>query len=143
MNPGPGLLLASLLLVVIHGGSAMSQSPLKECPQSPNCVSTLTRQADKRMAPIALTVDADTARAAIKSVVLSMPRTRLLAETDDYLHFTFRSWLFRFVDDVEFYLDGEAGVVHFRSASRTGHGDLGVNRKRMTRLGERIAAALR
>jgi uncharacterized protein (DUF1499 family) len=35
------------------------------------------------------------------------------------------------VDDVEFVFDDEAKTIHFRSASRTGYGDLGVNRARM------------
>ena len=43
----------------------------------------------------------------------------------------FTSLLLRFVDDVEFLLDDEAKTIHFRSASRTGYGGLGVNRKRM------------
>ena len=40
------------------------------------------------------------------------------------------SKIFGFVDDVEFYLN-EPGVIHFRSASRIGYSDLGVNRERM------------
>jgi len=37
----------------------------------------------------------------------------------------------RFVDDVEFYFDEKEKMVHIRSASRLGKGDMGVNRKRM------------
>ena len=37
----------------------------------------------------------------------------------------------RFDDDVEFVVDEQAGTIHFRSASRAGRGDLGVNRRRM------------
>jgi uncharacterized protein (DUF1499 family) len=36
-----------------------------------------------------------------------------------------------FVDDVEFFLDEGANVIHVRSASRLGQSDLGVNRKRV------------
>ena len=32
---------------------------------------------------------------------------------------------------MEFYLDRNGGVIHVRSAARTGKGDLGVNRKRV------------
>jgi len=35
------------------------------------------------------------------------------------------------VDDVEFHLDEATQTAHFRSASRIGYSDLGVNRKRM------------
>jgi uncharacterized protein (DUF1499 family) len=50
---------------------------------------------------------------------------------DRYIHAEFTSALFRFVDDVEFQIDAESGLIHFRSASRVGRSDLGVNRKRM------------
>jgi uncharacterized protein (DUF1499 family) len=49
--------------------------------------------------------------------------------TEDYLHATFRSKFFHFVDDLE--LRKEGAVVHVRSASRVGHSDFGVNRKRV------------
>ena len=39
-------------------------------------------------------------------------------------------WL-GFTDDLEFVLDAPAGVIHFRSASRWGREDMGVNRARM------------
>jgi uncharacterized protein (DUF1499 family) len=49
----------------------------------------------------------------------------------------FRSALFRFVDDVEFVLDDSARVIHFRSASRAGYYDFGVNRRRMQEISDR------
>jgi uncharacterized protein (DUF1499 family) len=60
-----------------------------------------------------------------------LPRTKLVEENDSYLHYEFTSLLFRFVDDVEFLFDDESKTIHFRSASRTGYGDFGVNRRRM------------
>ncbi len=61
----------------------------------------------------------------------SLPRTRLVEEDESYLHYEFTSLLLRFVDDVEFLFDDETKTIHFRSASRTGYSDLGVNRRRM------------
>ncbi len=62
-----------------------------------------------------------------------MPRATLIEETEDYLRYEFESAIFRFVDDVElsFALPDQ---VHFRSASRTGYSDLGVNRKRVVNI---------
>jgi len=60
-----------------------------------------------------------------------LPRTKLVQEDESFLHYEFTSLLLRFVDDVEFLFDDEAKAIHFRSASRTGYGDLGVNRARM------------
>ena len=39
--------------------------------------------------------------------------------------------LLKFTDDVVFGLDADAKMLHFKSASRIGHSDLGANRKRM------------
>jgi len=53
-----------------------------------------------------------------------------------YLHATFVSRWFRFVDDLE--LRRVDGVVHVRSTSRVGYSDLGVNRKRVEKLRARL-----
>jgi uncharacterized protein (DUF1499 family) len=68
---------------------------------------------------------------ALKDAVLSLPRTKLVEADETYLHFECTSLLLRFVDDVEFLFDDETKTIHFRSASRIGYGDLGVNRRRM------------
>ena len=47
-----------------------------------------------------------------------MPRVTVVTADDHYLHAEFTSALFRFVDDIEFVLDPENRVIHFRSASR-------------------------
>jgi uncharacterized protein (DUF1499 family) len=47
-----------------------------------------------------------------------------------YLRANATSALFRFVDDVDFLVDPDGSVLHMRSASRVGEGDMGVNRRR-------------
>jgi len=71
------------------------------------------------------------AKAALSNIVDELPRTTIVKENRDFLHVEFRSLFFRFVDDVELYVDEQTKVIHFRSASRMGYSDLGVNRKRM------------
>lgn len=83
------------------------------------------------MPPLPLRGDADDAIERLAAIIEGMPRTRIVTRQDRYLHATFTSRIFRWVDDVELLVDEDAGVVHFRSASRVGHSDLGVNRKRM------------
>jgi uncharacterized protein (DUF1499 family) len=68
--------------------------------------------------------------AAILAVVEKMQRTTVITQRENYLHVEYRTKM-GFVDDVEFYLDESTDTVHFRSASRIGYSDLGVNRKRM------------
>lgn len=101
---------------------------LASCPDSPNCVSTQADREHQRMDSIPLRTDA---MQVLKRIVSAMPRTQIITADDNYLHVEFASALFRFVDDVEFFLDHEQRAIHFRSASRAGHSDFGVNRKRM------------
>lgn len=69
-------------------------------------------------------------------------RTRIVVKGKRYLRAEARSAFFRFMDDVELLADENAGLIHFRSASRIGFGDLGVNRRRMERITTRIRQAL-
>ena len=114
---------------------------LKPCPSSPNCVSTRAEDPAKLMAPLPYRVDRATSRRLVLAIVSAMPRTTLVTQEDHYLHAEFRSRVFGFVDDVEFWFDDGAALIHFRSASRTGYSDLGVNRKRMTAISDAYHAA--
>jgi len=109
----------------------MSIRTLAPCPASPNCVSTQAQDEGHAIAPFRYRKSRVEAKEALKEVIRALPRTRLVEEDESYLHYEFTSLLLRFVDDVEFVFDDEAKTIHFRSASRTGYGDLGVNRARM------------
>jgi uncharacterized protein (DUF1499 family) len=104
---------------------------LAPCPSSPNCVSTQAQDEQHAIAPLRYQRSKAEAKEALRTIVLSLPRTRLAEEDDTYLHVEFTSLLLRFVDDVEFLFDEETKTIHFRSASRIGHSDFGVNRRRM------------
>jgi uncharacterized protein (DUF1499 family) len=112
----------------------MSPRTLGSCPSSPNCVSTQAQDEGHAIEPFRYRKSRAEAKEALKEVIRSLPRMQLVEEEETYLHYEVTSLLFRFVDDVEFLLDDEAKTIHFRSASRTGYGDLGVNRKRMEQI---------
>ena len=67
-------------------------------------------------------------------VIQGMKRGRIITMEDHYIRAEFTSAFFRFVDDVEFYFDTEAKIIHMRSASRIGYSDFGVNRERLEKL---------
>ena len=73
----------------------------------------------------------------LQEVIEGMARTKILTTTPNYLHAEFKIAVFGFVDDVECVLEPESGTIQIRSASRVGHSDLGVNRRRV----EKIRAA--
>ena len=109
----------------------LEDGKLTECPNSPNCVSTQTDQTTKQMASLKYSGDSEEAMQRLREILKSMPRTRIVSRTNVYLHVEVRSLWMRYADDVEFLIDEEQKQIHFRSASRVGHSDLGVNRNRM------------
>ena len=125
--------LQPLLLALVMAMSS-AQPTLAPCPKTPNCVSTQASDPDKHMAPIPFTGDLDTARTRLLALLLRESRVKVVETREDYVHAVFTTRLMRFKDDVEFALDAEAGLIHFRSASRVGHSDWGANRHRMERV---------
>ena len=115
---------------------------LKPCPSSPNCVSTQAEDEQHRIQPYRYRRDRVLAMDALKQAVGSMQGAQLVEERDRYLRFEFTSRWFRFVDDVELFFDDQTHTVQFRSASRTGYSDLGVNRKRMEEIRSRVEHVL-
>jgi uncharacterized protein (DUF1499 family) len=69
-----------------------------------------------------------------------MRGARIKTVQERYIHAEFTSFLFRFVDDVEFLLDDGSKTIHVRSASRVGYSDLGVNRRRVEAIRSRFDA---
>ena len=104
---------------------------LRPCPNKPNCVCTQASDERHKIDAIAFTGTPAEAIERLKSVVTGMPRMKIVKAEGHYMHVECRTLMMRFVDDVEFAIDGENKTIHFRSASRLGHGDLGVNRRRM------------
>ncbi len=127
----------SLFLLFVMGCSGR-QAPVgytngkfAPCPSSPNCVSSQSIEVGSRIDPLVFKGNGAGAEEKLVAVLNSMKRVRIVTRTAGYIHAEFTSALFRFVDDVEFYINAREGVIHFRSASRVGHSDLGANRKRM------------
>ncbi|MEL6494506.1 MAG: DUF1499 domain-containing protein [Cyanobacteria bacterium J06623_7] len=107
---------------------------LAACPGSPNCVNSQSGSGKAAIEPLP-----NVSIAEIKQVVTGMERTTVIEETDTYLYAEFKSKLMGFVDDVEFYRDPTANVVHVRSASRLGQSDAGVNRKRVEEIRSKLS----
>ncbi|MGD8916147.1 MAG: DUF1499 domain-containing protein [Syntrophobacterales bacterium] len=113
---------------------------LSPCPKSPNCVSSLSEDKSHQVDPLTYSATLEEAREKLISVIKSMKRSEIVTAENNYIHATFTSFLFRFVDDVEFSFDDETKVINVRSASRTGYSDLGVNRRRVEEIRKRFIA---
>lgn len=112
---------------------------LAPCPESPNCVNDRAADDTHKIAPLTYSGARADAMAKLATIVEATPRARIVSRTDDYLNAEFTSLLWRFVDDVEFLFDPDGRTIHVRSASRVGYGDMGVNRKRIEDVRERLA----
>ncbi len=107
---------------------------LAPCPASPNCVSSESHDQEHFSAPLEVQHDPRTAIRRLANLIKHLPRTTVVKMTDRYLYVEFRSRLWGFVDDVEFYLAPGSNLIQVRSASRLGYGDFGVNRKRIEKI---------
>lgn len=110
------------------------RSRLAPCPDRPNCVSTEATDRRHRMRPIPFRGAGELALERMATVIAAQPRAAVRHRERGWLHAEFRSRWLSYVDDVDVEVDEAGGVLRFRSASRLGHWDLGVNRRRMKRL---------
>lgn len=152
------LLLALTLSVLVVGagqlgffsgrapeGLGMQAGRLKAPAQTPNSVSSQAglypghpQRSDADIAPFAYTGDGQAALRRLAALLQASQRCRLVTQAPDYLYAQCDTRWLKFTDDVEFYLDASAGVIHVRSASRVGRSDLGVNRTRIEALRARF-----
>jgi uncharacterized protein (DUF1499 family) len=125
-----------MLLSACHAAAAPSGKPniSLPCPDSPNCVSSLSTEKAHFIEPLHYTGSLADARQKLIDILQNTKQVRLNKIETDYIHAEFRSLVFRFVDDVEFYFPPEKSIIHVKSASRSGYYDFGVNRRRVERL---------
>lgn len=133
-----------LLLLTACGSNNVTtgivDGSLTPCPESPNCVSSDASDELHRTEPYRLKVAPTQAWRGLRDVVEAQARVTVMSADDTYLHVEVRSAIFRFVDDAEFHLRAQEGIIAVRSASRVGYGDLGVNRKRVETIREALRA---
>ena len=136
-----------LIAILIAGGCSGEQPPaslgvnqgqLAPCPDSPNCVSSQAADENRWVHPLRYQGERARARAQLLAVLDGMDRAEIVQADESYIHAQFRSAVFGFVDDVEFYFN-PPGTIQMRSASRTGYDDFGVNRERVETIRARFA----
>ena len=117
-------------------------SPMRERfappPSTPNCVSSKADPGDRVhfIAPLALPAGG---LQAAEDAIRALPRTEIEEREDAYLHAVFTTRIFSWKDDLELLVEGD--VLHVRSASRVGRGDLGANRQRVEALRRALAGS--
>ena len=122
-------------------GLGVRNGNLKAPPSSPNAVSSQAAGGYHRIAPLAYKGPQEQAMKALKAIIESTPSTTIVEIKPDYLYAEYASALMGFVDDVEFFFPPGGHIIHVRLASRLGHSDLGVNRKRIEAIRARLVQA--
>jgi len=132
-----GILASVVMAIQSHKrpqNLGLDQGILRTCPDSPNCVCSEAHSqnsADHAIAPIKAAAD-DTW--SVLATIIIEQGGMIQQDDGDYLHATFITPVFRYVDDMELRFDHAQGLIHMRSASRVGHSDFSVNRKRIQRI---------
>lgn len=133
------LLLSVLVLILVVGLSffiknqskpsdiGLVNNQLSELKDTPNGVSSTTAYEEKKISPLELKISIEESKEALKTILATLGDNKLITEDANYLHYVFESDTMGFKDDVEFYFDFENKVIHYRSQSRVGVSDMGVN----------------
>jgi uncharacterized protein (DUF1499 family) len=134
------LVIAFLARVIIEGNRVpelgVQDGKLAAISSKPNNVSSQVDDANKKVATLAFKDSAPETLTALKAAVAAYGGGNIAAESEDYLYVIFTTSLMRYRDDVEFWLDVDNKAVHYRSSSRAGHSDMGLNRKRYNMIAE-------
>lgn len=115
-------------------GLGVKNGQLAPMPNSPNAVSSQTKDEKKKVEPFPFKGNLKATKDAVKRMLLTYGNIEIRTKEINYIHAVSTTPLMRYHDDLEFYFDEKAGLVHFRSASRIGYSDMGLNRERYNRL---------
>lgn len=127
------LIVFALFSICFYANGEEMSSKMNSCPDSPNCVVSLYPEDTKHyVEPID---DFPKSISKIRSILENLG-LEVQSESEDELHATATSRFFKFVDDVHIKL--VQGKIHFRSASRKGYYDFGVNRNRVEKIKTKI-----
>lgn len=103
---------------------------LSSVPRSPNAVSSQSDDPEKKVNPFPYKNSTVETKQAVLNVLEKYGKIKIITNNKNYIHAVSKSGVMRYKDDLEFYFDEKLQVVHFRSASRIGYSDMGLNRKR-------------
>ncbi len=107
---------------------------LKDMPLTPNAVSSQATSKDKYVPAWPYNGSKNEAKKNVLGMLKGYEGVEVLQIEDHYIYAVATSKIFRFKDDIEFYFNDVDQQVEFRSASRVGQSDHGVNRKRYEKM---------
>jgi len=120
-------LLILFLLFITPTQMSASTNELPECVVITHCVRQNFR-----------VNDLENALKKASKIVSESPRTKIIEQTNSYIHAEAKTKWRRYTDDLILKAIPEEGIIQVRSESRVGIGDNGVNQKRVDDLAYRL-----
>ncbi|WP_461204844.1 DUF1499 domain-containing protein [Clostridium sp. DL1XJH146] len=137
------IVLAVVLVLVLNLAIGNMKAPsnlgvndgkLAPLPNKPNAVSSQTDKKEFYVEPFPFKESLEVSKEAIIKAVNNFGDGEIVVNDTGYIRVMFTTPKMKYHDDVEFYFDDEAKVIHFRSASRVGYSDMGLNKERYDKL---------
>ena len=130
-----GLIAVGFIAIYVQNSKSqltlgLVEGKLQEIPDKDNAVSTQTMIEGKKIDALPLKEDLSKSVEAMKEALAAYGGIKIIEEKSDYLYAVATTGTMKFHDDIEIYFDEAAGVIQFRSASRAGYSDMGLNRTR-------------
>ena len=123
-----------------HTNTGLTRGRLNPCPDMPNCKVSMYPQDQKHhMEPWFYHKNREEVIQILLQVLGTEAQAQILEQRSNYIHVVFTIPIVKYKDDVELYLPDEENVIHFRSASRVGYSDLGVNKRRLRRIQRKLS----
>ena len=118
----------------IETSPGLENGKLLPCKEKPNCVCSLEKREVYFVEPLRFSGSPEVALQNLKKLILEIDGLSLKSQSDGYMHFTAKSRLFGFIDDLEIQISADNQTIQIRSESRVGYSDLGANRKRVEKI---------
>ncbi|MGB0177201.1 MAG: DUF1499 domain-containing protein, partial [Owenweeksia sp.] len=113
---------------------------LNPCPDLANCkVSMYPQDTRHHMKPWFYHKSREEIREFLLEILNNEKGAQILENKENYLHAVYTVPIMKFKDDLEFFLPESTNVIHFRSASRVGYSDLGLNKRRLRRIQKKLS----
>ena len=128
-------LVAALVVFMVYKNNTtpsylgLQDAKLAPMPSTPNAVSSQTDDNEKLVEPLSFE-SIENAKKKVKRVLAQLSNNTVQTEHDNYIHVVFTTDTMRYKDDVELYFDQNQKLIHYRSQSRVGYSDKGLNRAR-------------
>ncbi|MGB1142026.1 MAG: DUF1499 domain-containing protein [Halioglobus sp.] len=113
-------------------------SALPPCGSLPNCVNSENGQGNQGIDPIPASMQQ---WQSLKAWLGSQDNWTITSDDGSFVQAVATTPVMRFRDDVQLRFDEEAGLIHVRSSSRLGIGDMGANRSRVEGLRDQVRAS--